>query len=224
MCLIHYLFSGSCMPDLHYERLHGFDDGKIICGVDEVGRGPLAGPVFAAALILPWEGLPPDVEGKIRDSKKMSEKQREHLFPALTCLCRYAIAEASVAEIDGLNILRASLLAMQRAVEGLGLSPDHALIDGNQMPRLACSAVTIVKGDSKSLSIAAASIVAKVSRDRFMKKLAEQHPGYGWEHNVGYGTAQHLEALQRLGATCWHRESFAPVAKLKNGNTNMNVY
>ncbi|MDD5585751.1 MAG: ribonuclease HII [Alphaproteobacteria bacterium] len=200
------------MPDLHYEKLHGFYDGKIICGVDEVGRGPLAGPVIAAALILPPEGLPQDIESRIRDSKKLSEKQRERLFPALTGLCCHAVAEASVAEIDAINILRASLLAMQRAVEGLGVQVDQALIDGNQMPKLACPALTIVKGDSKSLSIAAASIVAKVFRDRLMKKLAEQHPGYGWEKNAGYGTAQHLIALRELGVTCWHRTSFAPVA------------
>jgi ribonuclease HII len=204
------------MPDLHYEKLHGFDDGKVICGVDEVGRGPLAGPVIAAALILPPGGLPQDVESRIRDSKQMSGKQREQLFPALTGLCRFAIAEASVAEIDTINILRASLLAMQRAVEGLGIPIDQALIDGNQAPHLSCPALTIVKGDSKSLSIAAASIVAKVSRDRLMKKLAEQHPGYGWEKNAGYGTAQHLNALRELGVTCWHRTSFAPVSKIKN--------
>ena len=204
------------MPDLHFEKLHGFDDGKIICGVDEVGRGPLAGPVVAAALILPREGLPPEVESKIRDSKQMSEKQRELIFPALTCLCRYAVAEASVVEIDSINILQASLLAMQRAVEGLGVMPDHALIDGNQLPQLACAALTIVKGDSKSLSIAAASIIAKVSRDRLMKNLAEQHPGYGWGKNAGYGTAQHLAALRALGPTIWHRDSFAPVSQLKS--------
>jgi ribonuclease HII len=202
------------MPDLHFEKAHGLNEGKIICGVDEVGRGPLAGPVVAAALILPIGGLPPDIENHIRDSKKMSERQREKLFPALIDLCRYAVAEASVAEIDTLNILRASLLAMQRAIERLDVQPDHALIDGNQMPTLSCSAVTIVKGDSKSLSIAAASIVAKVTRDRLMKQLAAEHPGYGWEKNAGYGTAQHLAALKQFGPTPWHRVSFAPVAQL----------
>lgn len=200
------------MPDLSYEKLHGLDDGKIICGIDEVGRGPLAGPVVAAALILPQIGLPPALEARIRDSKKLSEKQREILFPALTDLCRYAVAEASVAEIDTLNILQASLLAMQRAVETLGITPDHALVDGNHVPKLCCPTQPIIGGDSKSLSIAAASIVAKVTRDRFMKKLAIEHPGYGWEKNAGYGTAQHLAALRQLGPTAWHRTSFSPVA------------
>jgi len=153
----------------------------------------------------------------------MSEKQREHLFPALTCLCRYAIAEASVAEIDGLNILRASLLAMQRAVEGLGLSPDHALIDGNQMPGWPALPLPLSKATAKAFPSLPPPLSPSLARPVY-EKTGGTASGYGWEHNVGYGTAQHLEALQRLGATCWHRESFAPVAKLKNGNTNMNVY
>jgi ribonuclease HII len=203
------------MPDLVHEKRHGCDDGKIICGVDEVGRGPLAGPVVAAALILPRGGLPPEIAGKIRDSKQLNPRQRESLFPVLTQLCCYAIAEASVREIDELNILHASLLAMKRAVEGLSIKPNHALIDGNRAPKLKCSATPIVKGDSQSLSIAAASIIAKVTRDRFMKKLAEEHPGYGWERNAGYGTPEHLAALRQLGPTIWHRDSFAPVSQLK---------
>jgi len=203
------------MPDLHFEKLYGRDEGMIICGVDEVGRGPLAGPVVAAALIWPSSGLPENIESAIRDSKQMSKKRREALFPALTGLCRHAIAEASVSEIDQINILYASLLAMQRAVEGLGVRIDRALIDGNRAPKLDCPATPIVKGDSKCLSIAAASIIAKVTRDRLMEKLAFEHPGYGWEKNAGYGTAQHLEALRTLGPTCWHRDSFAPVSELK---------
>ena len=202
------------MPDLFYEKQHGLDAGKIICGVDEVGRGPLAGPVIAAAAILPANGLPASLASQIRDSKKLSEKQRETLFPDLTTLCRYAVAEASVAEIDSINILQASLLAMRRAVEGLGVKPDHALIDGNKIPKLDCPATSIVKGDDKSLSIATAAIIAKVTRDRFMKHLAETHPGYGWERNAGYGTAAHMKALKNLGTTAWHRLSFAPIAAI----------
>ncbi|MFA6280359.1 MAG: ribonuclease HII [Bdellovibrionales bacterium] len=204
------------MPDLTHETLHGLSLGKIICGVDEVGRGPLAGPVVAAAAILPTQGLPPEIACKINDSKKLSEKQREALFPALTTLCTYAVAQASVEEIDNLNILHASLLAMTRAVRGLSQAPDHALIDGNKLPKdLPCPATTIIKGDSKSLSIATASIIAKVTRDRLMKELALAHPAYGWEHNAGYGTAAHLAALQTHGVTIWHRGSFAPVAAAK---------
>ncbi len=204
------------MPDLTHETLHGLSIGKIICGVDEVGRGPLAGPVVAAAAILPREGLPPAIACKINDSKKLSDRQREALFPALTSLCTYAVAEGSVEEIDSLNILHASLLAMTRAVRGLSVTPDHALIDGNKLPKdLPCPASTIVKGDSKSLSIAAASIIAKVTRDRMMRELALEHPAYGWEHNAGYGTALHLAALQSHGITLWHRASFAPVREAK---------
>ena len=202
------------MPDFSFEQTHGRNDGKTICGVDEVGRGPLAGPVVAAALIMPND-FPEKFLSQIRDSKKMSAKQRETLFEPLTSLCPHAIAEASVEEIDKLNILQASLLAMRRAVEELNQKIDVALVDGNKPPKLACKTITIVGGDNKSISIAAASIIAKVTRDRLMTKLAQQHPGYGWERNAGYGTAQHLEALARLGPTDWHRDSFAPVSQLK---------
>jgi ribonuclease HII len=202
------------MPDLNFEIAHGRNAGKIICGVDEVGRGPLAGPVVAAAVVIPMAGLPECLAAKINDSKKLSEKSREEIFPAITELCACSIAEASVREIDEMNILNASLLAMRRAVEGLSSKPDTALIDGNRSPTLCCPAFPIIRGDGKSLSIAAASIIAKVTRDRMMKKLAEEYPGYGWERNAGYGTAAHMEALRILGATRWHRESFAPVSKL----------
>ena len=208
------------MPDLFHEHQHGFLDGKVICGVDEVGRGPLAGPVVAAAVILPVV-LPDAVRGAIRDSKKMTEARREALFDPLMELCRVSIAEASVAEIDDLNILWASMLAMRRAVEGLGVVLTMALIDGNRCPQLTCPATAIVKGDDKSLSIAAASIVAKVTRDRLMKRLAASHPGYGWDRNAGYGTAEHLAALRELGVTEWHRDSFAPVRELRRGATKI---
>ena len=200
----------SAMPDYAHEIRLGRLKGKIICGVDEVGRGPLAGPVVAAAVILPPD-FPEDLSAKLRDSKKMSEAAREKIYEPLTQHCRFAIAEANVAEIDKLNILGATMLAMQRAVAGLKTLPDAALIDGNRPPKLDCPAFTLVKGDDKSFSIAAASIIAKVYRDRLMKKLAEDFPLYGWEHNAGYGTAEHMTALTRHGATKHHRTSFAPV-------------
>lgn len=173
--------------------------------------------MIAAAALIPSEGLPPDIEAKINDSKKLSDKQREALFPHLTKLCCFAVGEASVSEIDTINILHASLLAMTRAVRGLSLQPHHALIDGNKLPKdLPCPATAIVKGDSKSLSIAVASIIAKVTRDRLMRELAAQHPHYGWEKNAGYGTALHLDALRLHGTTIWHRTSFTPVAEAKS--------
>lgn len=202
------------MPDLFHEIAAGLHDGKIICGVDEVGRGPLAGPVIAAAAILPLGGLPDAIAGQIQDSKKLSAAKREALFDPLTQLCSYAVAEADVAEIDRINILWASMLAMQRAVAGLPQTPDVALIDGNRCPQLPCAAVAIVKGDDKSLSIAVASIIAKVTRDRLMAALAVEFPFYGWERNAGYGTAQHLAALRAHGTTPWHRDSFAPVSDI----------
>jgi len=203
------------VPTLLHEKRHGFLDGKIICGVDEVGRAPLAGPVMAAAVILPTE-MPRAVHKQIRDSKQMSADQREAVFGPLTELCRYCVAEATVEEIARLNIFWASMLAMKRAIERLDVPVDMALIDGNQVPRpLSCKAVAIVAGDDKCLSIAAASIIAKVTRDRFMKKLAEEHPGYGWERNVGYPTREHRDALRRLGPTAWHRSGFASVTQLE---------
>lgn len=202
------------MTDFSHEILYGRDDGRIICGVDEVGRGPLAGPVMAAAVILPCD-LPQGLTDKIRDSKKMSAIQREALFDPLLNCCLYSIAEASVEEISQLNILQASMLAMRRAIMGLKTTVDRALIDGNRIPKpLPCEATAIIKGDDKSLSIAAASILAKVTRDRFMQKLSTEFPGYGWERNAGYGTPEHMEALTRLGTTIWHRGTFAPIARL----------
>lgn len=201
------------MPDLSLEKRHGRSKGKVICGVDEAGRGPLAGPVVAAAVILPLR-LPSEIKKEIRDSKKMTAAQREALFMPLTQCCRASIAEASVQEITTLNILWASMLAMRRAVEGLPVKPDIVLIDGHiRPPGLDCVAETVVRGDDLCLSIAAASIIAKVTRDRLMKQLAERHPGYGWERNAGYGTRDHLDALKKLGPTDWHRPSFAPVAQ-----------
>jgi ribonuclease HII len=198
------------MPDFSFERLSGRDSGKIICGVDEVGRGPLAGPVVASAVILPLV-FPEIIRREIRDSKKMSATAREDIYEPLLQNCAYAIDEASVEEIDRLNILWASMLAMQRAVGKLHALIDTALVDGNRAPKLDCETVTIIAGDDKSLSIAAASIIAKVHRDRLMKKLSEEFPSYGWERNAGYGTRQHMAALQKFGVTVWHRTTFAPV-------------
>ncbi len=198
------------MPDFSHEIRFGRLEGKIVCGVDEVGRGPLAGPVVAAAVILPAD-FPEEIALKIKDSKKMSASAREKIVGPLKNSCRFAIAEASVEEIDKLNILWAAMLAMQRAVEGLAASIDCALIDGNRTPELSCRAFPIVKGDDLSLSIAAASIIAKVHRDALMAKLALEYPHYGWERNAGYGTSEHIEALARFGVTQWHRVSFGPV-------------
>jgi ribonuclease HII len=192
-------------PDFSHEQAAGL--GKI-AGVDEVGRGPLAGPVTAAAVILDPARLP---QG-LADSKVLTASRREALFYQLMDMAQVSVAHASVAEIDSLNILRASHLAMERAVAGLTCAPDHVLVDGNLIPSdLQGRATAIVKGDAKSLSIAAASIVAKVTRDRLMVDLASQFPGYGWAENAGYPTKQHLSALLNLGVTPWHRRSFKPV-------------
>ncbi len=179
-----------------------------IAGVYEAGRGPLAGPVIAAAVILDPENIPTG----LADSKTLTAARRDRLFVDITANCDFAIGAASVAEIDLLNILRASHLAMERAVAGLPRIPDHILIDGNLLPvGLQACAEAIVKGDAKSLSIAAASIVAKVTRDRIMVDLAQQYPGYGWEANAGYPVPAHLAALLDLGVTPAHRRSFRPV-------------
>lgn len=183
----------------------------LVCGVDEVGRGPLAGPVVAAAVILdparPIEGL--------ADSKKLTERRREALFEQIcgTALC-WSLGRAEVAEIDAINILQASLLAMQRAVAGLQIAPQRALVDGNRLPKLACSARAIVGGDAIEPCISAASIVAKVVRDREMVALDAQYPGYGLAQHKGYPTAAHLAALRDLGVSIIHRRSFAPVRRL----------
>lgn len=183
-------------------------DGKIVAGVDEVGRGPLAGPVVAAAVILHPQNIP----SGLRDSKRLSAARREALVPIIRQCCTVSIASASVDEIDEINILQASLLAMRRAVAGLAPLPDHVLVDGRHLPKgLPCPASAIIKGDSRSPAIAAASIVAKTWRDDVMKKIAAQFPGYGWERNAGYPTKAHKSALLELGVTPYHRRSFRPV-------------
>jgi len=187
------------------------DDEAIIAGVDEVGRGPLCGPVVTAAVILdpsrPIEGL--------NDSKKLSESRREALFDVIKeRALAWALGRAEVAEIDQLNILHATMLAMQRAVAGLSVKPSLALIDGNRCPKLPCAAEAVVKGDSRVPEIAAASILAKVARDREMLEMDRQYPGYGIAKHKGYPTKAHLEALVKLGVTPHHRRSFKPVREL----------
>ncbi|CAK0777773.1 RNase HII [uncultured Gammaproteobacteria bacterium] len=206
-------------PDLSLERAAGFETGTLVCGVDEVGRGPLAGPVLAAAVIWPPAGPPADLAAAINDSKRLSQATRERLAPLIRSHARaVGLALASVEDIDRINILRASLLAMARAVAALGVMPALALIDGRHTPTLPCPATGVIRGDGISLSIAAASIVAKVERDRIMTELAREFPGYGWERNAGYPTAEHRAALSRLGVTPHHRRSFGPVAALLRGS------
>ncbi|SEN70741.1 RNase HII [Pseudorhodobacter antarcticus] len=179
-----------------------------VAGVDEVGRGPLAGPVTAAAVRL----LPDRVPAGLADSKALTAKRREALFDAIMEAAEVSIAHATVQEIDAMNILRASHLAMVRALQGLPVPPDYALIDGNLLPRdMPCAGQAIIKGDALCLSIAAASIVAKVTRDRIMTALDREFPGYGWARNAGYPTKEHQSALLNLGVTAHHRRSFKPV-------------
>lgn len=191
--------------DYSYEQ-NALNKGyKVICGIDEAGRGPLAGPVYAAAVILPL-GL--EIEG-LNDSKKLTEKKREQLFDII-CekAVSYSIGIATEQEIDEINILNATFLAMRRAVEGLDVKPDYALVDGNQHPGLSIADETIIKGDGKSMSVAAASILAKVSRDRYMLEMAEKYPEYCFEKHKGYGTKLHYEMLEKYGVSEIHRRSF----------------
>lgn len=184
--------------------------GGLVCGIDEVGRGPLAGPVVAAAVILDRPRMPKSLRIGIDDSKKLTAEEREEYAAALRSCAMIALGAAAVGEIDRINILRASLLAMRRAVAALPERPTVALVDGNQAPLLPCPVHTVVGGDGLSLSIAAASIVAKVARDRLMHRLALRYEGYGWATNVGYATPEHQSAIVRLGLTPHHRLSFQP--------------
>jgi ribonuclease HII len=198
------------MPDLSLEHACG---GRV-AGVDEAGRGPWAGPVVAAAVILPGD-LPSDLANRLDDSKKLSAALRADLFAGIVRCAEIGIGAASVSEIDRDNILAATFLAMRRAVAGLRRRPDTVLVDGNRLPPgLPCEGRTVVGGDGKSLSIAAASIVAKVTRDRAMSALGARYPAFGWERNAGYGTRQHQEGLLAAGVTRHHRRSFAPIAKI----------
>lgn len=196
------------VPDLSFELAAQSRGLLRIAGVDEVGRGPLCGPVTAAAVVLDLARVP---EG-LNDSKQLSARKRAALLEQVLEVAEVSVAHASVEEIDTLNIYHASHLAMVRAVQGLSIPPDYALIDGNKIPRdLSIPAEAIVKGDARSVSIAAASIAAKICRDRIMVDLAQQFPGYGWDRNAGYGTPEHLAGLRNLGVTPHHRRSFKPV-------------
>ena len=206
------------MTNYEFDAAYRDSIAGLICGVDEAGRGPLAGPVYAAAVILPPN---PEIPG-LNDSKKLTEKKREALFPIICeTAIAYSIASASEEEIDRFNILQATFLAMRRAVEGLNVSPDLILIDGNQTPPgLVVPSQTVVKGDALSASIAAASVLAKVSRDRYLLQLDEQYPQYGFKQHKGYGTKAHYEALSQYGVSPVHRRSFLKSFFAKNGGEN----
>lgn len=202
------------MPDRHLE----FSRPPPVAGIDEAGRGPWAGPVVAAAAIIaPITSLPPALAG-LDDSKKLGKRQRQALYDAL-CDARalglvwFGVGRAEVDEIDRINILQASHLAMRRAVAALPFPPAYALVDGNLCPPLPCPAEAVVKGDGQVLAIAAASILAKVTRDTIMTALAAAHPGYGWERNAGYGTAEHRQALADHGVSPHHRRSYEPIRR-----------
>ena len=205
------------MPDFSLEESLGLSTSAVIVGVDEVGRGPLAGPVTAAAVFFDRQKITSDLLTKIDDSKKIAQKKRATISKQIESIAIIGIGWASSGEIDQLNILEATMLAMQRAIFSLQkqiiLDPDYILIDGNKVPRLDFPSKAIVRGDEKSLSIAAASIVAKSKRDAFMTSLSKLYPGYGWEKNAGYGTGEHLAAIEREGITVHHRRSFKPIAK-----------
>lgn len=191
------------------ENMKRFDldrkHGKYLAGTDEAGRGPLAGPVFAAAVIFSDDVV---IDG-INDSKKLSEKKREKLFGEICAKAEaYCVASVDEKTIDEINILNASMLAMEKAVSGLTRKPDYVLTDGNRSPNYGIESETVVKGDAKSMSIAAASILAKVSRDRYMANMAEQYPGYGFEKHKGYGTKAHYQAIEELGVCPIHRRTF----------------
>ena len=200
------------MPTLEHECRLRAAGHRIVAGVDEAGRGPLAGPVVAAAVVLPEDFFHP----VLNDSKQLSEKQREKIYAELTSDPRltFCSAVATVEEIEQLNILRASHLAMERAVRGLSLPPDICLIDGLPVPRFPWLHEGLVGGDALSFSIAAASIIAKVERDRFMRAAHEEFPQYGFASHKGYGTALHLERIQTHGPCPLHRRTFQPIAQL----------
>jgi len=187
-----------------------------VCGIDEAGRGPWAGPVVAAAVVLDRSAVPVGLD----DSKKLSPARRAVLFDLIHASAAVGVGIASVEEIDTLDILRANDLAMRRAVRDLDPAPQSALIDGNRVPPdFPCPAEAVVGGDARVLPIAAASIIAKVTRDRIMAELARRHPGYGWERNQGYGTAEHRAALERLGVTPHHRRTFRPIRNILRSDT-----
>lgn len=196
-------------PDFSFERAAHVRGFACVCGIDEAGRGPWAGPVVAAAVVLDPKHIP----NGLNDSKKLTEAKREALYPVIMAQAQVGIGIADVARIDRDNILAATLWAMGEAVRSLTIAPSLALVDGNRAPLLPCPAETIIEGDGRSLSIAAASIIAKVTRDRMMVALDAIHPGYGFARHKGYGTADHQAALSKLGPCPAHRISFAPIKK-----------
>lgn len=202
---------------IRQRRLTALYDHDRIAGVDEVGRGPWAGPVVASAVILDLDRLPARLAEMIDDSKRLSPLSRNAIAGELPAYAAIGIGAASAAEIDAINILQASMLAMARAVAALPFAPELAIVDGNRLPDLPCPAQAVVGADGSHLAVAAASIMAKVLRDRLMTALAARRPGYGWERNVGYGTAEHHAALIRLGPTRHHRRSFRPIRELMAG-------
>lgn len=204
---------GYPMPDFAYEK--ACQTSGLIFGLDEAGRGPWCGPVVAACVCWPDQQIPPELAASINDSKKLSAKKREKLFPLImSSNALVGIGQASAQEIDDINILQASFLAMKRALDDViakGYHPAFALIDGNKLPKWQLPMHSIVGGDAKSLSIAAASIIAKVTRDKIMTELSHDYPQYDWDKNAGYGTRAHILALQQFGVTPHHRKTYAPV-------------
>lgn len=200
------------MPDFSIEETFL----GTVAGLDEAGRGPLAGPVAASAVIIDRNKIAPSLAAALNDSKKLTAKKRETLLLELenSEAVTIGFALASVAEIDEINILQASLLAMKRAFENLSIKPDFAIVDGNKPPKLICPVTTVVKGDAKSVSIAAASIVAKVRRDKIMSEIALEYPQYGFEKHAGYGTKSHIDAIVKYGITPHHRKTFAPIKNM----------
>jgi len=213
------------VPDFAIER----GCRGLVCGIDEAGRGPLAGPVVAAAVVLNPRHFPKSLRQRLDDSKLLTAAEREACYAALRRCAAHGAAHigvgaASVRDIDTINILRAALKAMANAVAVLGVRPDWALVDGNIAPPLSCAVKTVIGGDGLSFSIAAASVVAKVTRDRIMRGLAPRYPGYGWETNVGYATQEHGAAIRRLGVTPHHRRSFAPVRLALYGEAELPLF
>ena len=202
------------MLNFDLEKLAWKDGFSSVAGVDEVGRGPWAGPVLACALIFNNSDDQHPIFSELDDSKKLSKTKREKLAQQLPSFAKIGIGCASVKEIDAFNILRATLVAMGRAIDNLPERPDYILVDGNHLPKTNLEEQSVIRGDSRSYSIAAASIIAKVKRDKLMSELSLEFPGYGWETNAGYGTKMHQKALRRQGITKHHRKSFSPIRNM----------